>query len=210
MSTPARVTSLWPREKMQRYGIQALRDDELWALVLGQGRKGKSVLELGKIVAQHLNDKQLSLGRAQLARVQAVLELGRRQQQIMQVPIRSAQDLLPFLSSLAAKRSEHLLAFYGGTAGTILHQELLALGGFNVVACQPRDLLAPLALHPITWIIVAHNHPSGNPEPSPDDIVFTNRLDAACQLMGVELRDHLIIGKQKMVSLREEGYFNHG
>lgn len=200
-----------PREKLFRLGEAALTEEELWCCVLGLGSRRASVTTL----AHRINQKfltsdsptfhDLALGSAQLARVTAVQELFSRYKKQAHMVLRTPEDALAYCRDLCSASREHIRALYCSARAEVVHAETLALGGVNVCYLQPKDIFYPLRLQPVDSIILVHNHPSGSLEPSPDDIVFTKRIEAACQLMGLFLRDHVIVGKTGCVSLRRMG-----
>lgn len=203
-----------PREKLLQLGPDALSLEELWMCVLGMGRPGMRVEQLARRVARvthanfgkNITSSLQDLGSATQARVLAVIALLERFQARQNVVVRSPQDVLLFCTELRQAKREKVLVLYCGTDGGILHQEIIAIGGINSALLSPRDVFLPIRWLPVSSLVLCHNHPSGNLEPSDADIIFTKRVQAACELMGLKLHDHLIVTKQSYTSFQEQGW----
>lgn len=204
-----------PRERLLRFGASTLSLTDLWSCILGVGRVGDPVQDRAVRVvrwsSEALSTAEVpsaqalaSLGPAQQARVLACVEVAKRAQQRQAVRLQSVRDVQLLTQELIHSRREEIWAFYCATDGSLLHRERLALGGLNMAALAPRDIFLPLRFCPADSVLLCHNHPSGDPTPSHQDILFTQRMIAACQLMGVWLRDHVIVAKQGHTSLRQE------
>jgi DNA repair protein RadC len=205
MSLPR--SSLNPREKLEKHGVSALSTAELWACVLGQGTKKLSVFAMARVLAKsefevsELKEFPLS----QRLRVQAVLALAERMAKFSSQVLHSPKDVALLAAPLIDAKQEKIFAWYLSTSGEIVHKEQLAQGTLNAASLAPREVFSALRIQHFDSIVLVHNHPSGNPEPSGADIVFTKRMEAACEIMGVWLRDHVIVAKNGTVSLREKG-----
>lgn len=214
MKHPSALPRQWrPREKLLRYGAGSLTDRELWMCILGMGRPGKPVQKLAAWVVRGTQSGELSspervrteLGESQTARVLAVQELLQRRQQKRQFRILSVQDVLLVVQELAQSRQEQILCLYLSASNELLHTEKIALGTLNAALLHPRDLFFPIRFQPVAHIVVCHNHPSQLTEPSGEDTVFTKRVEAACELLGITLYNHVIVGKETHFSFREAG-----
>ncbi len=197
-----------PREKLRRWGAAALSETELWCCVFGQGSRRRSVVKLARAAAQpnfQLGGKLL-LGTTQYARWAAVQELRRRTKQQLQTTLTSVNDVLLLCQDMCLAKKEILRAIYCSVRAEVLQTETLALGGLNAAYLEPKDLFYPLRWQMVDSLVLCHNHPSGDPTPSTDDLVFTERMSAACQLMGLNLRDHIIVAKRGYRSWREDGF----
>lgn len=202
-----------PREKVLASGPRALRDVELWACVLGHGQRGHSVWALAsKIVRQQSAFRGevsrclfAELGPAQFARVQAVWEIARRWREAPAPQLRSVRDALLLAQDLRTRRQEVVKIWYCSSVGEIVHEAVVALGSQNMAVISPGEIFSALRTAPFDSLLVAHNHPSGSIAPSDADLVFTARLEAACQIMGCWLRDHVIIARKGHYSFREQG-----
>ena len=195
-----------PREKLQRHGAAALGDNELVALVLGSGgsRGGALMVANGLLAAQGglhglarstCDDlaRAAGIGRAKAAQILAALELGRRtltRRPQARLRLTTARDAAAFLMLLDTKHR-------------VLRTTVLTLGTLNSSVVEPRDVYREAALGGAAAIVAFHNHPSGDPTPSPDDVVLTRRLAAAGVLMGIDLVDHIILGEVRYSSFKE-------
>lgn len=117
----------------------------------------------------------------------------------------SPQDVATLCRYLERRKREHMLALLLDTANHLIASETVAIGSLNVARAMPRDVLAPAMRRNAASVIVVHNHPSGLPEPSPDDHVFTESLCKAADLLGLVILDHIIIAREGFVSLRARG-----
>ena len=204
-----------PRFKVKQQGISALTNSELLALIIGSGQRNCNVLELAKKVERKIlvseslqNQSELSqisgIGEVLAGRILASLELGQRlatskeQSQISQ-----PQQIFTLALDLRHKKQEYCLAFYLNGRQELLSKKTIAIGSLNYNFLQARDLFAPAFLLGASSIILAHNHPSGNCQPSDEDLLMTEKIAKMADLLGVKLLDHLIIGKSNYFSIKE-------
>jgi len=124
--------------------------------------------------------------------------------------IKSPSDVANHLSEYAKRDREHLLCIYLNTKNRVLGIEVVSIGTLNFSPVHPREIFKGAILASADSIILAHNHPSGDPEPSKDDISITKRVEKAGQIVGIELLDHIIIGDNCYVSLKERGIIAGG
>jgi DNA repair protein RadC len=212
-STDARLTRFKPREKADTFGVTNLTTTELLALIIGSGTTKQSVFTLAKNLTPMIESGEFtkhptqfkSLGRALFWRLQAVCELAQRLTSFVPT-IRHPTDIWHACSYLAKKQQEYVIALYLDGRQKLIEKRVLAIGGSNFALLEPSTLLHPALLLPATSCILVHNHPSGNADPSQDDILVTQKLAAACSLVGIELLDHIVIGKDTYCSLKELGY----
>lgn len=210
-----------PREKMSREGSDTLKLEELLALILGSGSKQIDVLQLADQILTQFplqtwstlskNDLETisGIGPARAAQLAAVAELINRYGVLKasKSKILSSNDAVIHLQAIAGQDREYLQALYLNARGELLDQQTLSIGSLNQVVISPRDVFSTAVKLPCTQVILAHNHPSGDPEPSLEDIQFTRIIIAAGELLGIELLDHLIVTANGHYSLREEGHF---
>src|SRR5438105_5226433 len=211
-----------PREKLQRHGAAALGDNELVALVLGSGggRGGALTVANGLLAAQGglhglarstCDDlaRVAGIGRAKAAQMLAALELGRRtltRRPAARVRLGTARDAAAFLMpTFGSRPAEQFGIVLLDTKHRVLRTTVLTLGTLNASVVEPRDVYREAALGGAAAIVAFHNHPSGDPTPSPDDVVLTRRLAAAGVLMGIDLVDHIILGEVRYCSFKEMG-----
>ena len=149
------------------------------------------------------------LGTAKTAQLKAALELGRRM--LLASPedrfiVRSPADVAQLLiAEMAHLEQEHFRALYLDTRNRLLGSDTLYVGGLNTSHIRVCEVFREAVKRNCAALIVAHNHPSGDPTPSPEDVEVTRQLVAAGEMLGIEVLDHLIVGQQRFVSLRERG-----
>lgn len=209
-----------PREKLARAGVGALGDNELVALVLGSGVRGRDALAVGRDVLAAAGGvygltriemetlrRVPGVGAPRAARLLAAIELGRRS-------VTSGFGERLRLSSSAAV-ARYLLTMYGGFRverfGVVLldakkhliRTAILSVGSLDSSIAHPREIYREAALASAASVVVFHNHPSGDPEPSVDDVVLTRRLKEAGEVMGIDLADHIVLGDGRWFSFRD-------
>lgn len=195
--------SLRPREKILKLGAEALILEELISVILITGNKKSSVSQIAsEIIKSYKKTKYLSkdslvklgIGPSKAAQILASLELSRRINTPEKVVSLTSPEQV-FIQSLELihKDKESLICFYLNARGELLKKELIAVGSLNRVNLLPREIFSLIKELPVSSIILVHNHPSGNLEPSNDDILFTKRVKVAGDILGIKLLDHLII-----------------
>lgn len=207
-----------PRERLLASGRENLSDDELLAILLGTGTAEQNVLVLSKSLLRRYPLKELSqvaisdivkfpgVGRSKASRIIAALELGERlfaPESFSKAIIRSTEDALTHLRDIVEKKQEYLIVFYLNARYELLQKEVVGVGTLNSMRITPKEIFSPAVATPCAWIIVAHNHPSGDPTPSDDDIVFTTKIHEAGEVMGIPMLDHLIVGRNGYFSFRD-------
>lgn len=208
-----------PREKARLFGVHSLTDVELLALLIRHGNKKKDVISLSKEVSEKLtldsNDAQNFefiesiefLTDTHKYAILGALELGRRLFHQTELPhITSAKDVLTLLSYIAHKKQEHFIALYLNSRNQIIKQKLISVGTLDVSIAHPRDVYEPALKYSAASIILAHNHPSGDPEPSHADLLLTKRMYEAGTILGIRLLDHIIISPKKYISFKDSSY----
>jgi len=149
------------------------------------------------------------LGDASAARLCAVFELGRRTYAVNgegeRPRLSRPQQAYRKVRHLARARKEHLVGLYLDAQNGLLHQETISIGSLNTTRTHPREILYPAVKHLALGFILAHNHPSGCLDPSPEDLEFTHAVRRGAEFMGIELYDHLIVGRDGYTSMRERG-----
>jgi DNA repair protein RadC len=213
-----------PREKLQRLGLWALGDNELLAIVLGHGGARSSALDManavlaavggvhGLVRARHDELRRTpGIGLARASQILAAVELGRR------TLTRAARERVQIASPRAA--AEFLLPQYGNrpveqfgvllldTKHRVLRTIVLSIGTLDASIVHPREVFGAAAAAGAAALVLFHNHPSGDPKPSQDDMALTRRLAAAGVLMGIDVVDHVILADVRYYSFREEGTF---
>lgn len=207
-----------PREKLLERGPEALSDAELLAILLRTGVQGKSALDLAKAILESAKESlprwgveelcQIpGVGSAKACQIVAAFELARRFSQRERHVIKEPKDALPYVQQIADKKQEYFLCLTLNGAGEVIQTRIVTVGLLNSSQVHPREVFADAIADRAAAIIVAHNHPSGQLQPSPEDLAITRRLCEAGQLLGIELLDHLIVTKTGWLPLRREGYF---
>ena len=211
-----------PRERLIRLGAEALAEHELLACVLGRGAGGESVLVSARRVlaacgtlrgiAEASVERLIRLhgiGLAKAAQLKAAAEMGRRlagaapPARPVVTSVEAAAALLR--PSLLDKQREHVVALLLDARHRLIRMSPIAVGSLSASLVHPRELFKEAVAASAAAVIVAHNHPSGDPTPSEHDQALTRRLAAAGALLGIEVLDHLIIGTEGVVSLRALG-----
>lgn len=211
-----------PREKMLELGPQSLSNAELLAILLRTGTIAETAVDVaGRILVQsgslrNLVDmsveemKQIKgVGPAKALQIKAGIELGRRLARSVgtdKVTIKSPRDVADLLmEDMRYLQKEHFVCLFLNTKNHVIGQETLSIGSLNASIVHPREVFLAAIKRSSASIICVHNHPSGDPAPSPEDIEITARLVEAGQIIGIDVLDHIILGDQKFVSLKEKG-----
>jgi DNA repair protein RadC len=208
-----------PREKVKRFGLKALSNRELLALIIGSGQKNCNVLELAKKVEKQLFTKGrfekiteiqqnlsqiFGIGEVLANKILASLELGERlSKEQKHEQISNPKKIFELSAELYDKKQEYCLAFYFNGRQELLSKKTIAIGGLNYNFLEPRNVFEPAFSLGASSFILVHNHPSGNLEPSDDDLLLTEKVAKIADLMGVKLLDHLIVCKKNFYSIRE-------
>lgn len=210
-----------PREKLVKFGSQSLTDSELLAIVLRTGVQGENVIALSqRLVRDHGGLTGLSripiaelcklhgLGEAKATQLKAALEIGRRlllADPEQRLQIRTPADLAnPLMLEMAGLEQEHLKLISLDTKNRVLKFQTVYVGTINSSRIRIAEIFREAIRQNAAAIIVAHNHPSGDPTPSSEDVRVTEDMIRAGELLEIDLLDHLIIGHQRFVSLREK------
>lgn len=211
-----------PRERMEDYGPKALADHELLAIILRTGTKDKNVVNLALDVLRevenlymfrHVSLQELmkipGIGRIKGIEILAAIEFGHRissASQVKEGTVMSSSWVGNYLvKDLSNLTQENVVALYLNTKNEIIKKETIFIGSLNSAVAHPREIFKGAVRYSAARIIIAHNHPSGNTEPSEADFSFTRRMVDAGELMGIEVLDHFIIGENDYLSLREHG-----
>jgi DNA repair protein RadC len=206
-----------PRERLFRYGLSALKNYELIAVLLGSGIQGKDVIKLSREIEKFFDSnfenidlqKLLNihgLGKAKASQIISAIELSKRYLlDIQSYKIDCALDVYEELKPYKNKKQEYFLTLYLDGANNLLETKIITIGTLNQSLVHPREVFSHAIEKRCASIIVAHNHPSGVLKPSSEDIQVTNRLKESGKILGIELLDHLIFTNEGFISLQEEG-----
>lgn len=212
-----------PRERMLKVGPDNLSNQELISILLGSGTKTESVTSLAARVLMHFEGLKLlrdatieeltaikGIGTAKGVQLLAAIEMGKRMnryQPAERYVIRSPEDGANYvMEEMMTLKQEHFVALFLNTKNQVIHRQTIFIGSLNASIVHPREVFREAIRRSSAAVIVIHNHPSGDPSPSQEDIHVTRRLYEAGKMIGIELLDHLIIGDRRFVSLKEKGY----
>lgn len=211
-----------PRERLLKYGAEALSDAELLAIILGTGTKGRSSVTVCQHVFREMSLKRLSrctpaelmkipgIGRSKSCQIISVFELSRRLEAYSDDPkrkINEPDDIYRYIyPKIREEKQEKFIIVCLDTKNQVISDVTVFVGGLDISIVQPREIFKSALLESAASIVLIHNHPSGDPTPSREDIIMTNRIIDSGKLLGIRVWDHLIIGDGCYVSLKEEGY----
>lgn len=213
-----------PRERLQEFGAAQLSNQELLAILIGSGTKNSSVLDIASTLLKHFETlsnlknatfeellKIEGIGRVKAIYLLAVFEVGRRvnlPSVLNRIVVRQPQDAADFLMpEMTHLLQEHFVVLFLNVKNEIINKQTIFIGSLNASIVHPREIFREAVKKSAASIICAHNHPSGNPTPSPEDIEVTKRIAEAGLIIGIELLDHIIIGDHVHTSMKGKGYF---
>jgi len=212
-----------PRERFVKQGAESLANHELIAILIQTGSKNESVISLANKLLIHFDGLRLlkdasldelksikGIGTAKAIQLLAAIELGRRVSNLEyrdRYSIRSPEDAAKYMmNEMRFLSQEHFVCLYLNTKNQVMHKQVIFIGSLNASIVHPREVFKEAFRRSAASIICLHNHPSGDPSPSREDIEVTKRLVECGKIIGIELLDHIIIGENKFVSLKEKGY----
>lgn len=207
-----------PRERLEKSGVTALSDQELLAILIGSGSKDRPVQILAQDLLKVLDHAPASvdlpeilnvrgLGPAKASVICAALELGRRRLPTRKRQIASPADVYPLIQHYGTRQQEHFLSISLNGAHEVMAVSVVSVGLVNRTLVHPREVFAEAVRERATAVIIAHNHPSGNLQPSGEDAEVTRRLKQAGEILGIKILDHLIFDHEHFYSLVEGGEF---
>jgi DNA repair protein RadC len=213
-----------PRERLYTRGAAELSLQELLAIVIGGGSRGSNALVLALGLLGEFGDLVVmgragvdemrrvpGIGFARACQLVAAFELGKRfarETRSNGSSVRAPKDIARmFMDEMKHYDREHFKAAFLNTKNQIIKVATVSIGSLNASIVHPREILKPAIAASAASIILVHNHPTGDPTPSREDIEFTRRFAKCGDLIGIELLDHIVIGSDRFTSLKESGYF---
>ncbi len=206
-----------PREKLMQYGPEKLSNSELLAILLRSGTKEENVVELSNKILKRFSANELpnltfddlknypGLGPAKACEIVACFELGKRLLKDKKAEIYlKPREIWEELKDLRDYKKEHFVIFYLDSRNQEIKREIISVGSLNANLVHPREVFEPAVRNLAAQIILAHNHPSGDPEPSEDDLEITKRLVESGKILGIEIVDHIIVVKNGFLSFNEK------
>jgi len=214
-----------PRERLQKLGVEALSAQEILALILGRGVAGESVMVTAqRLLSQFGNLKGIAgasveelsqikgIGVAKASQIKAAFELANRLEGYSEAGdkpvIKTPDDVASLVKGrLKGKKKEHFLALLLDTRNQLIKVAEISVGSLDTSIVHPREVFKEAISASAASVIFVHNHPSGDPEASEDDIKLTKRLAQAGEIMGIDVLDHIIICDKEFLSLKRQGLF---
>jgi len=207
-----------PREKYLERGIDSLSDMELIAIIIGSGIKGHDFMSVSRSVVYRIRKSIkkngyvdvkditniLGIGLATAMKILSGIELGRRLYDLgskEKTTVSNSQEAYYLLKGMGSKKQEYIVGLFLNSRFELLEQRTLAIGTVDGAGLLPRDVIIPALELNASSVILAHNHPSGDPLPSDEDFAVTERVGKALDLVGIKLLDHMVIGRESWKSI---------
>ena len=207
-----------PREKLVAKGAENLKDSELLAILLRTGKAGKNVIEIAsQILAKHSKKRLLQMTYQDLVKIGgidsakattllAAFELAKRALEVddSSLPVISTpKDAVAQLTELRHNKKEHFVVLYLNARNQLIHKETVSVGTLTANLDHPREVFEPALKHSAANVMIAHNHPSGDPEPSEDDLITTKQMTEAGKILDIEVIDHIIVTNNTYFSFKD-------
>ena len=206
-----------PREKLMQYGPERLSNSELLAILLRSGKKDENVVDFSGKILRKFGTKELpnltfddlrnypGLGPAKACEIVACFELGKRVLKNKKAQIYlEPKEVWKELKDIRNYKKEYFVIFYLDSRNQEIKREIISVGSLNANLVHPREVFEPAVRNLVAQVILAHNHPSGDPEPSEDDLEITKRLVEAGKILGIEVVDHVIVANNEFLSFKEK------
>jgi len=204
-----------PREKMKEKGVMALTDLELLIVLLGSGSGDLSVFKIAESILSKYTVyemkgisleslmKNVGIGMSKGSAIAAAIELGRRMYSVTNpIHVKKPEDVVTMTAKFQTKKKEYFVGIYLDARNQFQDMKTISVGTVNMSVVHPREVFLPAILNVSSGVVLAHNHPSGDCEPSDADIILTERLVKAGSLLGIEVIDHIIVSKESWFSMK--------
>ena len=207
-----------PRERLQKNGVHVLSDAELLAVIFKTGNKQENAIVMSdRLITRYgidkLNDLSLKelqeirgIGPAKAMQIKALFEFNKRHNlsKVMDLPIKTAKDVFLYASEkISDNKKEHFMILHLDSKNRVIKDEIISIGILNASIIHPREVFKSAIKESANSIILVHNHPSGDSEPSIEDKEITERLMETGELLDIKVLDHVIIGKDNFHSFKE-------
>ena len=208
-----------PRERLEKQGPQVLSDAELLAVILKTGNKEENVIDMSnRLISKYGFDKLAmcslkelqeinGIGSAKACQIIALFELNKRHSysKLQGKPIITAKDVFEYCSpKLSNLDREQFIILHLDAKNRIIKDDVVSIGALTGTIAHPREVFKSAIKESAHSVILVHNHPSGDPTPSDEDLKMTERLFEAGEILGIKVLDHVIVGKEEWYSLKEE------
>jgi len=208
-----------PREKMAKKSARALSDFELMQVLIGSGVSGSDVGQISKEILKEFKDnfenisleslrsiKGMSLAKS--SKIISAIEISKRFLTKDEHIIKKAEDVLSLVPEIRDKKQEYFICITLDGASRLINRRTITIGTLNASLVHPREVFADAIVDRAAGVIFVHNHPSGNTEPSQEDIEITHRLTESGKILGIEIIDHIIVTKTSFSSFKDNGLLN--
>ena len=210
-----------PRERLKRLGAEALSAQELLAVIISRGSPNKSVINIAQDLLTKFGNinaisqatiEQLTeidgIGPAKATQIKACFELGKRQDlepELKDLSIQNPQDVVDYIrKEIKDKAKEHFMLILLDSRNKTIGFSKISIGTLNASLVHPREVFKEAITHNASSVILVHNHPSGDPEPSDDDLKITKKLVESGKILSIDVIDHIIIGKNSYYSFKDK------
>lgn len=228
-SSPALVREIppedRPRERLRQVGPEQMSNVELLAILLRTGARGRSAVDLAELILKRFGSlRQLldadlqelteipGVGLAKAAQLKAAIEVGRRVARLssaVRPQILTAHDAADYMMDrLRFQLKEHFVTLHLDAKRHLIGEEIVSIGSLDSTVAHPREIFKTAIKRSASAIICLHNHPSGDPTPSYEDLEVTRRLLECGRILGVDVLDHIVIGSHSFCSMREKGWLD--
>jgi DNA repair protein RadC len=211
-----------PRERLKHYGIESLSNEELISIIIGTGTKNSSCKDLSLMIMNEIKDisnlkdmnpnnltKIKGVGTSKASSILASVELGKRvyQTKVNNIVLNTPEKIYSYVKDLFTdKKQEYFYTLYLDNKNHLLEKKLLFIGTVNKSIVHPREIFKYAYIFSASSIIIVHNHPSGDSNPSKEDIILTENIIEIGTINKIPLIDHLIIGNDSYYSFNDNGY----